>query len=205
MRPCGVPGCTKSLRREPARVSLHLSRAMTPTSRATIRTETIAEAMAIIPARCRLRQPRHACQSTRSRAGDDHIPAVYSPSLAARDGMNHQHFVLRARDFLDAFSGSDVEGLRSGLCFVLRDDAVHFIHVGGRGIVLENGGITLGRKRYDFGIHIRSPVGLTFGFRGIEAGGLGLNAILHPCTKMSRRHLPSAGMKNSLLLVPESN
>src|SRR5437763_12633673 len=84
--------------------------------------------------------------------------------LATCDGVNHQNFVLRAGDFLDAFSSSDVERLRSGLCFVFRDDPVDFVHVGGRGVVFENGGIALGRKRHDFGIHIWSPVDLHFGF-----------------------------------------
>src|SRR5690348_4132133 len=93
--------------------------------------------------------------------------------LATGDGMNHQHFVLFAGDFLDALSGSNIERLSSGLCFVFRDDPVHFVHVGGRGIVLENGGIALRRKRQNLGFHIWPPAGLTLASLGEKPAGFG--------------------------------
>jgi len=67
-----------------------------------------------------------------------------SARLAACDGMNHQNFVLLARDFLDAFAGCHVKRLRAGLGFILGNHSVHFIHVGGCGIVFEKRGIAVG-------------------------------------------------------------
>jgi hypothetical protein len=64
--------------------------------------------------------------------------------LAARDGMNHQDFVLPARDFLDAFTGRHVEWLGTGLRFIFGNYPVHFLHVSGGRIVFEKCGITVG-------------------------------------------------------------
>ena len=47
------------------------------------------------------------------------VAAAASGRLAARDGMNHQDFILLARDFLDAFTGFHAERLCSGLGFIL--------------------------------------------------------------------------------------
>ncbi len=41
------------------------------------------------------------------------VAAAASGRLAARDGMNHQDFVLLARDFLDAFTACHVKRLRT--------------------------------------------------------------------------------------------
>src|SRR5260370_34023091 len=54
-----------------------------------------------------------------------------SARLAACDGMNHQDFVLLARDFPEAFTGRHVKWLRAGLGFILGNQFVHFFHVGG--------------------------------------------------------------------------
>src|SRR5258707_3834020 len=43
------------------------------------------------------------------------LSAAASGRLAARDGLNHQNFVLLTGDFLDAFAGCHVERLRAGL------------------------------------------------------------------------------------------
>src|SRR5215472_7983058 len=160
MRPRRASACAKSLRRKPpASVNRHLSRTSTPANNASTSTDTIGEAIAMSSARCGIRPVRHL---RRSHSGPT-------------------DFVLRAGNFLNTLPGGDIERLRSGLRFVFGDDAVHFVHVGGRGIVFEKRGIALRRKRQNFGIHIWSPVGLTFGFRGREAGGFGsLGAIMHP-------------------------
>ncbi len=60
-----------------------------------------------------------------------------SARLAARDGMNHQDFVLLARDLLEAFTGRHVKRLRAGLGFIFGNQFVHFFHVGSCRIVFE--------------------------------------------------------------------
>src|SRR6266516_37529 len=70
------------------------------------------------------------------------LPAgIVSPAAAALltacDGMNHQDFILLARDFLEAFTGRHVKWLRAGLGFILGNQFVHFFHVGGCRIVFE--------------------------------------------------------------------
>src|SRR5260370_28375510 len=68
------------------------------------------------------------------------LPAgIVSPAAAALltacDGMNHQDFILRARNFLYAFTGRHVKWLRAGLGFVLGNDSLYFFHLGGFGIL----------------------------------------------------------------------
>jgi len=117
--------------------------------------------------------------------------------------MNHQDFVLCSGNFLDAFPGGDVERLRTSLRFVFRDDPVDFVHVGGRGIIFEKGGVALGRKRHDLGIHIWSPAGLTF---WLPVGGsrwVGNVPKRHiaPLYKDVKTAFACVGENNSLLLV----
>src|SRR5215469_9723346 len=69
------------------------------------------------------------------------IPAATSAVSAARDGMNHQDFVLLTGDFLNAFTRGHVKRLRAGLGLIFRDHPVHFVHVGGGRIVFEKCGI----------------------------------------------------------------
>jgi hypothetical protein len=71
--------------------------------------------------------------------------ALGSPGrLAACDGMNHQDFVLPARDFLNAFTGRHIERLRTGLGFIFGNYPVHLFHIGGGRIVFEQCGIAVG-------------------------------------------------------------
>src|SRR5689334_13984812 len=197
MRPRGIrPSCAKFLRRKPARVNS----TMTPANRASTSTDTIAESMAMSPAGCGLPPLWYSRYFTRRRA-DCHIPAALC--LTTRDGMNHQDFVLCSGNFLDAFPGGDVERLRTSLRFVFRDDPVDFVHVGGRGIIFEKGGVALGRKRHDLGIHIWSPAGLTF---WLPVGGsrwVGNVPKRHiaPLYKDVKTAFAGVGENNSLLLV----
>src|SRR5713226_1985276 len=71
------------------------------------------------------------------------VSPAASARLAACDGMNHQDFVLLARDLLEAFTGRHVKWLRAGLGFVLGNQFVHFFHVGGCRIVFEKCGIAV--------------------------------------------------------------
>src|ERR1700693_2298462 len=77
-----------------------------------------------------------------------------SVRLAACDGVNHQDFVLLARDFLDAFTGRHVKRLRAGLGFVFGDYLVHFFHVDRCWIVFEKHPIAVGRKRQNLRFHV---------------------------------------------------
>ncbi len=54
------------------------------------------------------------------------VSVAASGRLAACDGMNHQDFVLLARDFLEAFTGRHVKWLRAGLGFIFGN---HFVHI----------------------------------------------------------------------------
>ncbi len=54
------------------------------------------------------------------------VSVAASGRLAACDGMNHQDFVLLARDFLEAFTGRHVKWLRAGLGFIFGN---HFVHL----------------------------------------------------------------------------
>jgi hypothetical protein len=58
--------------------------------------------------------------------------------------MNHQDFVLVARDFLDAFTGGHIKRLRTGSGFILGKHSIHFVHVGGSRIVFEKRHIAMG-------------------------------------------------------------
>src|SRR5882724_118500 len=69
--------------------------------------------------------------------------AINGP-LTARDGMYHQDFILLARDFLDAFTGSHVKWLRTGLGFIFGNYLVHFLHIGSCRIVFEKRRIAAG-------------------------------------------------------------
>ena len=57
---------------------------------------------------------------TKSHTGSRVVSAAASARLAPCDRMNHQDFVLLARDFLDAFTGRHVKWLRAGLGFIVR-------------------------------------------------------------------------------------
>jgi hypothetical protein len=72
------------------------------------------------------------------------LPAAASARLAARDGMNHQDFVLVTRDFLEAFAGRHIKRLRTGLGFIFGNHPVYFVHVSGGRIVFEKCGIAVG-------------------------------------------------------------
>src|SRR6266849_1388677 len=71
------------------------------------------------------------------------VSAAASGRLAARDGMNHQDFVLLARDFREAFAGRHVKWLSAGLGFIFGNHVVHFFHVSGCRIVFKKCLITL--------------------------------------------------------------
>src|SRR5712692_9760790 len=71
------------------------------------------------------------------------VSVAANARLATCDGMNHQDFVLLARDFLEAFTGRHVKWLRAGLGFILGDHFVYFFHVGGCRIVFEKRRIAL--------------------------------------------------------------
>src|ERR1700731_3018239 len=70
--------------------------------------------------------------------------AATNGKLATRDGMNHQDFVLLARNFLDAFTGCHVKWLRAGLGLIFGNHLVHFPHVGSCWIVFEKCRIAVG-------------------------------------------------------------
>src|SRR5713226_972396 len=80
---------------------------------------------------------RFSPRPTKSYAAARVVSVAASARLAACDGMNHQDFVLLARDFLEAFTGRHVKWLRAGLGFILGNHFVHFFHVGGCRIVFE--------------------------------------------------------------------
>src|SRR5439155_2982620 len=70
------------------------------------------------------------------------LPAgIVSPAASARsaacDGMNHQDFVLLARNFLKAFTSRHVKRLCASLGFILGNQFVYFFHVGGCRIIFE--------------------------------------------------------------------
>src|SRR5205807_606960 len=93
--------------------SLHRSTTVTPISRPKTATARIAEAMCVHQARCGEAPPR----ALHSLSGAGEPPTAASRPLralrlAACDGVNHQDFILSACDFLDAFSGRNVERLR---------------------------------------------------------------------------------------------
>src|SRR5882672_5571204 len=79
-----------------------------------------------------------------SLAGPGWCRAATNAPLTASDGMYHQDFILLARDFLDAFTGSHVKWLRTGLGFIFGNYVVHFLHIGSCRIVFEKRRIATG-------------------------------------------------------------
>src|SRR6266704_6499190 len=129
---CRAIALTKGLRCEPANTNLHTTRARNAI------TDRIAGAIKFrrrgygLP----LASDSALCQRSLT------LPAgIVSPAAAALltacDGVNHQDFILLARDSLEAFTGRHIKWLRAGLGFILGNQFVHFVHVGGCRIIFE--------------------------------------------------------------------
>src|SRR6266702_8188007 len=169
---CGAIALAKSLRCGPANTNLHTTRAGNAI------TDRIAGAIKFRRRGNGLPLAFDSAHCQRSLT----LPAgIVSPAAsawsAACDGVNHQNFVLLARDFLEAFTGRHVKRLCAGLGFILGNQFVHFFHVGGCRIVFEKCCIAVRRKCQNFGFHIWSPAGRPFAvFCGTAASG-----VLSPC------------------------
>src|SRR6266852_348161 len=159
---------TKGLRCRPANTNLHTIR-----TRNAI-TDRIADAIKFrrrgdgLP----LASDSALCQRSLTLPAGIVSPAAAAP-LTACDGMNHQDFILLARNLLYAFTGRHVKWLRAGLGFVLGNHSVYFFHVGGFGIVFEKCRIAVRGKCQNFGVHVRSPAGRPFAvFCGTAVSGV---------------------------------
>src|SRR5260370_34064083 len=129
---------TKGLRCGPANTNLHTTRAKNAI------TDRIADAIKF--RRCGNGLPLAAdsalCQRCLTLPAWI-VSAAASARSAACDGMNHQDFVLLARNFLEAFTACHVKWLRAGLGFILGNQFVHFFHVSSCRIVFEKCGIAV--------------------------------------------------------------
>src|SRR5258708_1406902 len=120
----GTIARTKGQRCGPANTNLHTTRARNAI------TDRIAGAIEIPPWRKWTSiSIRFGPIPTKSHTASRVLSAAAIARLAACDGMNHQNFVLLARDFLDAFAGRHVKWLRAGLGFISGNHLVHFFHV----------------------------------------------------------------------------
>src|SRR5229473_363203 len=135
---CGAIALTKGLRCRPANTNLHTIRARNAII------DRIAGAIEIPPWRkWTAARVRFGPILTKSHTASRVVSAAASGRLAACDGMNHQNFVLLARDFLEAFTGRHVKWLRAGLRFIFGNHLVHFFHVNGCRIVFEKRSIAV--------------------------------------------------------------
>src|SRR5882762_9348107 len=142
----GAIARTKGQRCGPANTNLHTTRARNAI------TDRIAGAIDIPPWRkWTTISIRFGPKPTKSHTASRVVSGAASARLAACDGMNHQNFVLLARDFLDAFAGRHVKWLRAGLGFISGNHLVHFFHVSGCRIVFKKRLITVGCKCQNFG------------------------------------------------------
>src|SRR6266853_2421379 len=129
---CGAIALSKGLRWGPANTNLHTTRARNAI------TDRIAGAIKFrrrgngLP----LAANSALCQRSLTLPAGIVLPAAAAP-LTACNGMNHQDFILLARNLLYAFTGRHVKWLRAGLGFVLGNHSIYFFHVGGFGIVFE--------------------------------------------------------------------
>src|SRR6266403_780458 len=155
---CGAAiSLANGLRRRPVKINLHTIRATNTII------DRIGGAIEIAPWRkWTAARVRFGPIPTKSHTVSRVVSAAASARLAACDRMNHQDFVLLARDFLDAFTGFHVKRLCSGFRFILRNHSVHFFHVSGCRIVLEKRRIAVRGKCQNLGVHVWSPVEYSF-------------------------------------------
>src|SRR5436309_4161031 len=182
---CGAIALARGPQCEPANTNLHTTRAGNAI------TDRIAGA---IKFRRRGNGLPLAFDSALCRRSLTLPPGIVSPAAsawsAACDGVNHQNFVLLARDFLEAFTGRHVKRLCAGLGFIIGNQFVHFFHVRGCRIVFEKRRIAVRCKCQNLGFHVWSPVGRSFSVScGKAVGRFGsLRVILRRFSELSRWH-----------------
>src|SRR5882724_2748296 len=129
---CRAIALTKGLQCESANTNLHTTRARNAI------TNRIAGAMKFRRSENGLPLAADSALCQRSLTLPAGIVSLAAAALlTACDGMNHQDFVLLARDSLEAFTGRHVKWLQAGLGFILGNQFVHFFHVGGCRIIFE--------------------------------------------------------------------
>jgi len=123
--------------------------------------------------------------------------------------MNHQDFVLVARDFLDAFTGCHVKRLRTGLPFIF---AITLFTSSMSAVPDRIREVWYRRamKCHNSSVHVLSPVGYSFSLPVEKRSGvLILKVILHLFPELSRLPFPVANedradtSSTQLLMVQE--
>src|SRR6266850_2511820 len=136
---CGAIALSQGLHRRPPNANLHTTRPRNAI------TDRFAGDIQVPPGlKLTTASVRFSPMPTKSYTASGVVSAAASARLAACDGMNHQDFVLLARDLLEAFTGRHVKWLSAGLGFILGNHFVHFFHVGGCRIVFEKRCIVVG-------------------------------------------------------------
>src|SRR5260370_11849202 len=129
---CGAIALTEGLRCGPASTNLHTTRARNAIP------DRIAGAIKFRRRRNGLPLGADSALCQRSRALPDGVVSpVAAALLTAGHGLDHQDFILLARNLLYAFTGRHIKWLCAGLGFVLGNHSVYFFHVDGRPILFE--------------------------------------------------------------------